>query len=127
MVADHDIEKGLVGSLWKAWNEQKPVVLLAGSRYSSFPKRLKEECRYFVLGWYAITHFWFYPEGAVIKSAKAGAKQKLRKPDQGCRQFFDCDCVPTDQWIWLQRLVLCSDSSGLRHKVCRGGSQMRPP
>ena len=80
MNADHKLDKGSPAALWNAFTKKQAVVLLAGSRYQGFPFQFEEKCRYFVLGWYAITHAWCYPEGNVLPGAHDSA---LRKPGQG--------------------------------------------
>jgi len=110
MIADHDLKKGSPAALMNAFEKNRAVVLLAGSRYRGFPFRFDEKCRYFVLGYYAITHVWCYPEGDVVTGTH---KTGLRTPGQGS----SCN-------IALRRLTLserltqprgqCSDFSGCR-------------
>lgn len=80
MIADHDLKRGSPAALMHAFERQHAVVLLAGSRYREFPFRFAEKCRYFVLGWYAVTHAWCYPEGAIVNGTD---KSALRTPGQG--------------------------------------------
>jgi len=81
MIADHDLNKGSPAALKNAFEKKRAVVLLAGSRYRGFPIRFEEKCRYFVLGYYAITHVWCYPEGDVVTGTSH--KTGLRIPGQG--------------------------------------------
>lgn len=80
MITDHNITKGSPSALMKAFEDNQAVVLLAGNRFSAFPLRFREDCRYFVLGWYAITHAWCYPEGNVLDAATS-----FRVPGQGTK------------------------------------------
>ncbi|KAF8322136.1 hypothetical protein DL93DRAFT_2051100, partial [Clavulina sp. PMI_390] len=67
MNADHNLSRGAPAALQRAFQNKQAIVLLSGSKYTAFPVRFPEECRYFVLGWYVITHAWCYPEEGVIK------------------------------------------------------------
>jgi hypothetical protein len=80
MIADHNLHRGSPAALWNAFEKKQAIVLLAGSRYQGFPFRFDEKCRYFVLGWYAITHAWCYPERNVLPSTPDSA---IRTPGQG--------------------------------------------
>lgn len=82
MVSDHDLDVASVASLHRAFKHKQAVVLLAGRDWTGFPLRVPHECRYFVLGWYAITHSWFYPEPNVLETNE-GKKKALKRSGQG--------------------------------------------
>ncbi|KAF8332833.1 uncharacterized protein EI90DRAFT_3054578 [Cantharellus anzutake] len=75
MSRDHSLDTGSVKSLWRAHKNFKAIILIVGPKCRSFPFRFRQKYKFVVLGAYAITHVWAYPDEASATS-KSGAFQK---------------------------------------------------